>query len=144
MTLGALVYILWIVWYLCVFNIPTLTHWMNADLYESHLSISLGILISFICLAVISWKFQKNKCIQKYFPYFAILYFGSTLIYGGFNVGIMSPATIGGYISLISVGVVLFNRKIIYSAAIPISIFMLLSIVLTSLKQIPYAPLSMN
>lgn len=57
--------------------------------------------------------------------------FGSTLIYGGFNVGIISPATIGDYISLISVGVVLFDRKIIYSTAIPVTVFMLGSIILT-------------
>ena len=41
------------------------------------------------------------------------MFFGVTLIYGGFNVGIISPATIGSYISLISVGIVLFERKII-------------------------------
>lgn len=69
------------------------------------------------------------------------MYFGITLIYGGFNVGILSPATIGGYISLISVGIVLLERKVIYSTAIPVTIFMLSCIVLSGLEKIPYAPL---
>ena len=141
MVLGALVYILWIVWYLFVFSIPTMKYWMNESLYHSHLIISLTILIIFLLFAFLSWKFKKNKWIQNDFPYFAILYFGATLIYGGFNVGILSPATLGGYISLIFVGIVLFERKIIYSTVIPVTIFMLVCMVLSSLEKIPYAPL---
>lgn len=141
MILGALIYTLWISWYLFVFSIPVLQQWMNEELYYSHLSMSVVILCLFLVFAFISWKFNHYKWVQDYFPYIAILYFASTLIYGGFNVGIISPATMGGYISLISVGVVLFDRKIIYSAAIPVTLFMLITIVLSSLKQIPYAPL---
>ncbi|WP_111858334.1 GGDEF domain-containing protein [Acinetobacter sp. CFCC 10889] len=139
--LGALNYLLWILWYLFVFNFPTLKYWMNVDLFSSHLIISIIIFFLYLCLAFISWKFKNNTWIKHYFPYICIFYFGSTLIYGGFNVGIISPATIGSYVSLISVGVVLFDRKIIYSTAVPVTIFMLSCIVLSSLERIPYAPL---
>ena len=141
MILGALVYALWISWYLFVFSFPTLKYWMNVDLFYSHLTLSIIIFFSYLLLAWLGWKFKNNTWVKDYFPYFSILYFGSTLIYGGFNIGIISPATIGSYISLMSVGVVLFDRKIIYSAAIPISIFMLSAIILSSLQLIPYAPL---
>ena len=141
MVLGALVYILWIAWYIFVFSIPTMKYWMNESLYHSHLTISVIILIIFLLLAFLSCKFKRHKKLQKCFPYFAILYFGATLIYGGFNVGILSPATLGGYISLIFVGIVLFERKIIYSTVIPVTIFMLVCMVLSSLEKIPYAPL---
>ena len=141
MVLGALIYTLWLSWYLFVFSQATTRYWMNENLFYSHLITSVIIFIVFLLFAWISWKYKNNTWIKKYFPYIAIFYFGSTLIYGGFNVGIISPATIGGYISLISVGVVLFDRKIIYSTAIPVTVFMLGSIILTSLQQIPYAPL---
>lgn len=141
MILGALIYTLWMTWYVFVFYVPTLKYWMNEDLYFFHLIVSFSVFCLYLILAWISWKFKNKKWVQKYFPYFAILYFGATLIYVGFNIGIISPATIGSYISLITVGVVLFDRKIIYSTAIPITIFMLGSIILSSLELIPYAPL---
>lgn len=141
MVLGALVYVLWLTWYLFVFSQATTRYWMNESLFYSHLITSLIILIVFILMAWISWKYKNNAWIKKNFPYISIFYFGSALIYGGFNVGILSPATIGGYISLISVGVVLFDRKIIYSTAIPVTIFVLGCIILSSMELIPYAPL---
>ena len=141
MVLGAMTYMLWVIWYVFVFSTPTMKYWMNESLYYQHLTTSTIIFFLFLLWAFISKKFQDNKYIQKYFPYFAIFFFGATLIYGGFNIGIISPATVGGYISLISVGVVLFERKIIYSTAIPVTIFMLSCIVLSGMEKIPYAPL---
>ena len=86
MVLGALVYMLWISWYVFVFSKPTLKYWMNESLYKSHLIISWSILVVFLLLAILSWQLKKNKKVHNIFPYFAILYFGITLIYGGFNV----------------------------------------------------------
>ena len=141
MFLGALTYILWIIWYLFVFSIPELKYWMNESIFFSHMTVSVIIIILFLSWAFIGIKWKDNYWIQTYFPYFCIMFFGVTLIYGGFNVGIISPATIGSYISLISVGIVLFERKIIYSTAVPITVFLLSSIILSVMGKIPYAPL---
>ena len=141
MFLGALTYILWIIWYLFVFSIPELKYWMNESIFFSHITVSVIIIILFLSWTFIGIKWKDNYWIQTYFPYFCIMFFGVTLIYGGFNVGIISPATIGSYISLISVGIVLFERKIIYSTAVPITVFLLSSIILSVMGKIPYAPL---
>ena len=118
MFLGAITYIMWIIWYLFVFSIPEFKYWMNESIFFSHLIVSVIIIILFLFWAFIGIKWKDNYWIQTYFPYFCIMFFGVTLIYGGFNVGIISPATIGSYISLISVGIVLFERKIIYTTSI--------------------------
>ena len=144
MILGALTYIIWIIWYLFVFSVPELKYWMDESLFTSHIIVSVIIIFLFLLWAFIGIKWKDNIWIQTYFPYFCIMFFGVTLIYGGFNVGIISPATIGSYISLISVGIVLFERKIIYSTAIPVTIFLLGSIVLSAMGKIPYAPLFSN
>ena len=141
MFLGAITYIMWIIWYLFVFSIPEFKYWMNESIFVSHLIVSVIIIILFLSWTFIGIKWKDNYWIQTYFPYFCIMFFGVTLIYGGFNVGIISPATIGSYISLISVGIVLFERKIIYTTAIPITIFLLGSIILSTMGKMPYAPL---
>lgn len=141
MVLGVAIYMLWTLWYAFVFHVSILRYWMNESLFPTHLFLNIFICFLFVFFAVISLRYKHNKWMQTYFPYFALLFFSFTFIYGGFNVGIMSPATVGGYISLISVGTILFERKLIYISAIPITIFILISIVLSGMEIIPYAPL---
>ena len=45
MFLGAITYIMWIIWYLFVFSIPEFKYWMNESIFFSHLIVSVIIII---------------------------------------------------------------------------------------------------
>lgn len=141
MVIGAAIYLLWTIWYAFVLSMPTLKYWMNESLFPKHLIINIVIFLLFIVFAGISVSWKAKKWMQIYFPYFAVSFFGATFIFAGFYVGILSPVTVSGYISLISVGIVLFERKIIYSVAIPITLIILVGVILSGMEKIPYAPL---
>ncbi|MGB8695157.1 MULTISPECIES: hypothetical protein [Acinetobacter] len=56
-------------------------------------------------------------------------------------IGVLSPATMISYISLVTVGLVLFNRKIVYYTLIPATLYLFLCGYLSLKDQIPYAPI---
>lgn len=62
------------------------------------------------------------------------------MIYSGYTIGVYSPATMAGFISIVLVGLVFYSRKIIYSIAIPILFFTVITCYLTSNGSIRYAP----
>ncbi len=141
LVLGALDHILWLAWYWFGYTHDVLHHWLSKSYFTGHLRYLIIVITVFIILILSCFLFKNNKFFQKYFPYVAVLYFGLTFIKGGYTIGIISPATIAGYISLISVGLVLFERRIIYFTFIPITIFLLIAIYLSATERIDYAPI---
>lgn len=138
--LGGIDHILWIAWYLgCSFT-PSLQHWLNPDYFNFHVTrMSICCILSFLLMWPCHY-YRHNVYAQTYLPYISIIFFSLTFIYGGYTIGISSPATIAGYISLVTVGLVLFERKIIYIIFIPITIYLLIAIVLSMLGKMTYAP----
>lgn len=139
--LGGLAHILWIMWFLYSSLTPSLQHWMNPDYFITHITcLVISCILHFVFIYPCV-HFQHIKLIQTYYPYFVIIFFSTTFMYAGYAVGIMSPATIASYISLVSVGLVLFERKLIYSIFVPITLYLLSSIVLSEASYMSYAPL---
>ena len=64
-----------------------------------------------------------------------------SFVYGGYTVGITSPVAIAAYISLITVGMVLYKRTVMYVVFIPITIYLVAAIILTLNGQMTYAPI---
>lgn len=138
--LGGIDHILWIGWYIFCIRTPSLQHWMNLDYTNFHLTrMVLSCIFSFV-LILPCYYYQHQPFIQRYFPYIAIIYFSSTFMYGGYSIGLSSPATIAGYISLVTVGLVLFERKIVYIIFFPITLYLLVAIVFGAYGYIDYAP----
>ncbi|MCW1895136.1 GGDEF domain-containing protein, partial [Acinetobacter baumannii] len=63
------------------------------------------------------------------------------LCHDGYLIGSISPATMVGYVGTIGVGLVLFERKIVYSAFIPATIILVVCTYLSMTGVISYAPL---
>lgn len=139
--LGGIDHILWIIWYVwCVYS-PSIHHWFNLEYFNFHIMrMSLCCIVSFLMILPCHFL-RHNLLAQRFLPYISIIFFSLSFIYGGYSIGIMSPATIAGYISLVTVGLVLFERKIIYIIFIPITIYLLLAIVLSMMGQMKYAPI---
>ena len=60
MILGALTYIIWIIWYLFVFSVPELKYWMAESLFTSHIVLSVIIIFLFLLWAFIGIKWKDN------------------------------------------------------------------------------------
>lgn len=131
---------LWLIWCIYAYVTPSVGQWFDlAYLYQHMLTLMMTV-ISFFILAKLADRYKHLYWMQQYFPYFAILYFSFVFLHGGYSIGIMSPATIAGYVSLATVGLVLFERKIIYLTFIPVSIVLLVLILFSVHGYIDYAP----
>lgn len=139
--LGAMDHALWIVWALFCFSSSNFSQWINADYFYKHVSIMGTNFILFLLLILPCLLGRNNTTIQKTLPFISVGFFACAFMYGGYSVGISSPATIAGYISLFSVGFVLFDRKLIYSIFIPISTYLLSAIYFSAINKIEYGPI---
>ncbi len=140
LVLGGVAHVLWIAWYLFCTSQPELEHWMNFDYYHFHLSRMVIFCVLSFLLILPCHYFRHQLFFQRYFPYIAIIFFAVTFMYGGYSIGISSPATIAGYISLVTVGLVLFERNMVYIIFLPITIYLLFAIIFSALGYMDYAP----
>ena len=128
-------------WYLINFYSVETQQWLNPDYFHIRMSL-LIFCFSVNCAAFwCCFKFKHNLKFQSFISYFAPSFFGATMIYGGYTIGIYSPATMAGFISIVLVGLVFYSRKIIYGIAIPITLMTLITCYFTYTEQILYAPL---
>lgn len=140
LVLGGFDHLLWVFWCIYSYMHPSLQKWINVENFH-HLIYLLILNTGILFLLILPTYFLRhNIFIKKYMPYIAICFFACTFIHGGYVIGIMSPTTIAGYISLISVGLVLFERKIIYIVFIPVTVFLLGAIYLSNIGAMSYAP----
>lgn len=140
LVLGGFDHLLWVFWCLYSYTNPSLQKWVNFEnFYQLFPRLLLNTCILFL-LIIPTHCLRHKPFIKTYMPYMVICFFAFTFIHGGYVIGVMSPTTIAGYISLVSVGLVLFERKIIYIAFLPVTAFLLGTIYLSSTGQVAYAP----
>lgn len=144
LAMGGLDFLFWLIWLVYSYHSPELNHWIHPQNYPSFVYFYLLGALSFFILIIICHHFRKNRIVQKYMPYIAVAYFGGMMLFSGFAIGIASPATIAGYITVVTVGLVLYERKIIYSTFIPGTITLLVLITLSAKGLIGYGPIFSN
>lgn len=139
--LGSLVHVIWIIWKSFILLSPNLWDFVHLPL----LKLQLKLDILFFCLLIIMvfpcTYWHKKKWAQRWLPYLSIGILVLSLCRNGSMIGVLSPATMVSYVSLVTVGLVLFNRKIVYYTLIPVTLFLILSNYLSLQGQISYAPL---
>ncbi|SDY55264.1 GGDEF domain-containing protein [Acinetobacter kyonggiensis] len=139
--LGSLVHVIWIIWKSFILLSPNLWDFVHLPL----LKLQLKLDILFCCLLIIMvfpcTYWHKKKWAQRWLPYLSIGILVLSLCRNGSMIGVLSPATMVSYVSLVTVGLVLFNRKIVYYTLIPVTLFLILSNYLSLQGQISYAPL---
>jgi len=139
--LGAIDISLWIIWWFTSYQIPELRQWINLQHYPVLLTVYSLSVIGYIILIIIIHQLRQNQFVEKYVAYFSVFYLGVTFIYGAYCVGIVGPASIAGYVSLVTVGLVLFKSREVYATTIPITLFIIISGYLSVTDQIAYAPI---
>ena len=141
LVLASLVHVIWIVWKVFVLLSPELGHWINLPLLRFQLGLNIFSLIVFIGLIYLCSVWRKNVRAQQWLPYLCVAIFVISLCRDGYVIGVLSPATMISYISLLTVGLVLFKRKIVYYALIPATLYLVLCGYLSLQGHFPYAPI---
>ena len=128
-------------WYIYNFLYLEQTRWLNATFFQPRMiSLTICFLI-FVVLLFLCHFYKNNLIFRTFISYFSPAFFGIVMIYGGYTVGIYSAPTLSGFISIILVGLVFYERKVLYSIAIPITLYTLTVCYLSSKGLIAYAPL---
>lgn len=141
LVLGGLDHLLWLGWYGFSYFSNDWNEFINVEYFPFNISIMLILTGTFFLLTSICYFFRQRKWVQLYFPYIALYFFAITYVYSGYNIGIISPATIAGYISIVTVGLMLFERKLVYSILIPVTCIIIFSSLKTTFGHFPYAPI---
>ncbi|ANF80739.1 diguanylate cyclase [Acinetobacter sp. NCu2D-2] len=141
LALGCGIHLSWLAWDIFVIMQPQYWNFVNIDLVHSQLRMNSMFLLGLAVLIYPCYKFQGNKKVESFLPYLAIGLFVSSLCRDAFIVGIVSPVSMIAYVCLLTVGLVLFNRRLVYSMLVPASIFLGSCGYLSFVGELPYSPL---
>mgnify|MGYP006144164439 FL=1 len=141
LVLGCCVNLIWLVWETYVLLNSEYWHVVNVQLLRHKLVINSIFFITLLGLIYPCYALQKQAWVKRFLPYIAIGILIISLCYNGYMIGVFSPVTMVVYICLIAVGLVLFERKIVYAMLIPATGFLTFSGYLSFIDVIPYAPI---
>lgn len=141
LVLGCCVNLIWLVWETFVFLNSDYWHVINVELLHHKFVINSIFFITLLGLIYPCYALQRQAWVQRFLPYIAIGILIISLCYNGYMIGVFSPVTMVVYICLIAVGLVLFERKIVYVMLVPATCFLTFSGYLSFIDVIPYAPI---
>lgn len=139
--LAATMNLFWISWDIFVLLNPEYLQWVHIKLVHSQLWTSLLMLVVLIGLIFPCHFYRNHPRVQEIIPILTVQIFSAMLCHNGYLIGSFSPATMVGYVSVVGVGLVLFDRKMIYCALIPATIALLFCNYLSMIGILTYAPL---
>ncbi|MFW1913798.1 GGDEF domain-containing protein [Acinetobacter sp. ULE_I064] len=139
--LGGVAVLSWIVWWFFSNAQVELQAWINQDFYPTYIRLLSFSALGFFTLIFIIRALNKISIFEIIIPYITIAYFGLIFVFGAHCIGVFSPASSAGYVSLVTVALVLFERKVVYLIIIPITGFMLISLGLSLMNKMTYAPI---
>ena len=138
--LGAAVHVTWIIWKVSVLLMPNLWQWVDLPLLKLQLGLNIVFLVLMLLLIYPCYALKNRPWAQVLLPYVSVGLFVVSLCRDGYIIGVLSPATMTAYVSLVTVGLVLFPRAIVYSAFIPATVFLTGCMFLSQLGYIPHSP----
>ncbi|HEM7758187.1 GGDEF domain-containing protein [Acinetobacter baumannii] len=141
LTLACAMNFSWILWKGYILITPSVWQWANLSLVESQIWLNLLTLFLLAVLIIPCYRYKDQAWAQKIVPLISVQAFMLMLCHDGYLIGSISPATMVGYVGTIGVGLVLFERKIVYSAFIPATIILAVCTYLSMTGVISYAPL---
>ena len=141
LSLSIFINLFMLAWDLFVLYQPQFYPWVNLSVIHTHLSLGMIFMSVFIGLLLLCHFCSQQRWVEKFMPMLSVQLFTLVLLLHGYFVGSFSPATMVGYVGWACVGLILFDRKIIYCALAPATIVLLLLNYLSTFAGLPYAPL---
>ncbi|EPG42560.1 MULTISPECIES: GGDEF domain-containing protein [Acinetobacter] len=139
--LAAFMNLFWISWDIFVLVNPQYSEWVHLNLVRSQLWTSLIMLGILLLLIIPCHIFREQLWAQSFLPILSVQIFTAMLCHNSYLVGSFSPATMVGYVSVVGVGLVLFDRRMVYCALIPATLALLFCNYLSMIGVLTYAPL---
>lgn len=140
LVLGSAVHVTWIIWKSFVLLMPELWQWVELPLLKQQLGLNIVFLVLMLAIIYPCYAWAHKRWAQVILPYISVGLFVISLCRDGYIIGVLSPATMISYVSLVTVGLVLFPRLIVYVAFIPATLYLTGCTVLSYLGYIEYAP----
>ncbi|MFW1972389.1 GGDEF domain-containing protein [Acinetobacter bereziniae] len=131
----------WIAWKVFILLTPETWQWVNISLIQSQLMVNLGSTLLLFFLILFCYFFQHKIWANTILPHVVISIFIMLMLTDGFLVGIYSPATVFAFVCISGLGLILFNRKIIYIQLITALVIYISMMFFTYWHIIPYAPI---
>lgn len=141
LSLSIFINLFMLAWDLFVLYQPQFYPWVNLAVIHTHLSLGMIFMSVFIGLLLLCHFCSQQRWVEKFMPMLSVQLFTLVLLLHGYFVGSFSPTTMVGYVGWAGVGLILFDRKIIYCALAPATIVLLLLNYLSTFAGLPYAPL---
>ena len=139
--LAAAVLLSRILWKAYVLLSPELWQWVNVPLMKSQLALNALSFLLLLALLQLCRAWQSRRWVRRALPFLSVGLFVISLCREGYLIGILSPAAMISYVSLAAVGLVLLPRSIVYSAFIPVTLYLAGCAYLSYANAVPYAPL---
>ena len=139
--LAAFMNLFWISWDIFVLINTQYYEWVHLNLVRSQLWTSLLMLVVLLLLIIPCHLFREQLWAQSILPILSVQVFTAMLCHNSYLVGSFSPATMVGYVSVVGVGLMLFDRRMVYCALIPATFALLLCNYLSMIGVLTYAPL---
>lgn len=141
LSLSIFINLFMLAWDLFVLYHPQFYPWVNLAVIHTHLSLGMIFMSVFIGLLLLCHFCSQQRWVEKFMPMLSVQLFTLVLLLHGYFVGSFSPTTMVGYVGWAGVGLILFERRVVYFSLFPATIFLLLCNYLSMIGSITYAPL---
>lgn len=123
LVLACIIHVAWLGWDSFILLNPQYWQVVNLDIVRIQFVLNSIFLLTLSGLIYPCYALHDRVWVQRFLPYVAIGIFVISLCQDSYFVGVLSPMTMIAYICLLTVGLVLFKRKIIYIMLIPATSF---------------------
>lgn len=141
LVLACVAHLLWIIWKVFVLMNPEYWPWMNIPVLKSQLLLNVYFFFILGGLILPCYFLQGKKKPERCLPVLIVSIFTFAFFRDGYIIGLFSPATITGYICLSGLGLILFERKIVYPPIFLVTLTYFTLGYFTIHAQLPYAPI---
>lgn len=141
LTLATLTHSSWLLWKIFLLLHPNTWKFFNVDLVKEFLPYNIATIAVLILLTLVCWISQRSKFAQLFLSYVSAISFGLSMCLDAYVGGVMSPATSLMMVLAVTIGLLLFERELVYTSAL-ICFSVLGWILYQTIKgQLVYAPL---
>lgn len=139
--LGCVTHLIWMLWKIFIWLNPSLWSMTNLGLIKQQIVLNLIFIVVLSSLIYPCIYWQHKAWVKRFLPYITVWCFITSLCRDAYLIGVLSPATLSSFVSLLTVGLILFPRSIVYSALIPSTLYLFVCGYLSLHGMLPYAPI---
>lgn len=139
--LGCVTHLIWMLWKIFIWLNPSLWSITNLGLIKQQIVLNLIFIVVLSSLIYPCIYWQHKAWVKRFVPYITVWCFITSLCRDAYLIGVLSPATLSSFVSLLTVGLILFPRSVVYSALIPSTLYLFVCGYLSLHGMLPYAPI---